>query len=90
VLHHAAWLGDAELVRALLARGADANARAGVDSDAPLGWAAHGSGHRRSDHVGVAEALVGAGAEVEPRLLDVAGGQLLSWLEARLGTGAAG
>jgi ankyrin repeat protein len=90
VLHHAAWLGDSELVRGLLARGADANARAGVGSDAPLGWAAHGSVHRRGDHVGVAEALVGAGAEVEPRLLDVAGGQLVPWLAARLGTGAAG
>jgi hypothetical protein len=41
LLHHAAWVGDPELVRELLARGADATAEAGADT--PLAWAAHGS-----------------------------------------------
>ncbi len=42
LLHHAAWVGSPELVRALLARGADADA-GGSETGTPLSWAAHGS-----------------------------------------------
>ena len=39
-------------------------------------------GHR--DFVGVAEALVEHGAEIDPRFLDGAAGPLLEWLELRV------
>jgi ankyrin repeat protein len=79
LVQHAAWLGDAEVVAALLSRGADP----GTGASSALAWAAHGSRHNRAsgpDHVAVAEALVSAGAAVEPRFLDEADGPLYDWL----------
>ena len=53
--------------------------------DTPLAWAAHGSRDNGSsgDHVGVAERLVAAGAEIEPRFLELADGPLADWLQSR-------
>jgi hypothetical protein len=86
LLHHAAWVGDPDLVAELLARGADPIARSGAEFDTPLAWAALASqwGEGR-DFVAVAELLTAAGAELEPRFLDVAEGPLHDWLEERLG-----
>jgi ankyrin repeat protein len=84
LLHHAAWVGSPELVKRLLERGADPVARAHFDT--PLAWAAHGSENcdfPDSDHVGVAERLIAAGAEIEPRFLEIAGGPLVEWLQSR-------
>jgi ankyrin repeat protein len=84
LLQHAAWLGDATLVRELLARGADARGHGGIDS--PLGWAAHGSPQHQlagRDYVAVAEALAAAGAEIDRSLLELADGPLYRWLEER-------
>ena len=52
--------------------------------DTPLAWAAHGSqdfGASGRDHVGVAERLVAAGAQIEPRFLELADGPLAEWLQ---------
>jgi ankyrin repeat protein len=86
LLHHAAWVGDPDLVAELLTRGADPIARSGAEFDTPLAWAALASqwGEGR-DFVAVAELLTAAGAELEPRFLDVAEGPLHDWLEERLG-----
>jgi ankyrin repeat protein len=88
LLAHAAWVGNPELVRILLERGADAGARADADFDTPLGWAALGSQAYElpgRDYVAVAELLTAAGNAVEPRFVDVAHGPLESWLEEKLG-----
>jgi ankyrin repeat protein len=87
LLHHAAWVGDAELVRELLRRGADPVARSGADFDTPAAWAALGSQSHAlpgRDYVGVLGTLVEAGAELEPRFVDVAEGPLCEWLEGRI------
>jgi ankyrin repeat protein len=86
LLHHAAWVGSPELVEQLLARSANAAARSGAHFDTPLAWAAHGSQYHElpdRDFVGVAERLVAAGAEIEPRLLELAGGPLATWLQSK-------
>jgi ankyrin repeat protein len=84
LLHHAAWIGSVGNVERLLERGADPVARAHFDT--PLAWAAHGSrdyDDPDGDHVGVAERLVAAGAEIEPRFLELADGPLAEWLQSR-------
>jgi ankyrin repeat protein len=84
LLQHAAWMGDAEIVRELLLLGADP----GTGADSALGWAVHGSQNNRSpdaDHVAVAELLVGAGSGIEPRYLDEADGPLHDWLTSQAG-----
>ena len=84
LLHHAAWIGSVANVERLLERGADPVARAHFDT--PLAWAAHGSrdyDDPDGDHVGVAERLVAAGAEIEPRFLELADGPLAEWLQSR-------
>ena len=86
LLHHAAWIGSPELVEQLLARGADPGARSDPHLETPLAWAAHGSQYHElpdRDFVGVAERLVAAGAEIEPRFLELAGGPLAEWLQSR-------
>jgi ankyrin repeat protein len=86
LLQHAAWVGDAPLVRELLARGADPGSSSEVDFGTPLGWAALASQHHElsgRDYVGVAEALVEAGNEIEPRFLEVADGPFYEWLAKR-------
>jgi len=85
LLHHAAWVGSPELVGRLLQRGADPVARSGAQFDTPLAWAVLGSQHHElpnRDFVGVAERLLAAGAELEPRFLDVAEGPLVEWLQS--------
>jgi ankyrin repeat protein len=80
-LHQAAWLGLADAVAAFLARGADPRAESGMELSTPLAWAVHGSIHGEGgDHVAVAELLVGAGAEIEPRFPDAANEELAAWL----------
>src|SRR5439155_1857481 len=78
ILVHA-WVGNADLVRTLLERGADASIRADAEFDTPLGSAALGS-HAyelpNRDYVAVAELLTDAGNQVEPRFVDVADGPL--------------
>jgi ankyrin repeat protein len=92
LLGHAAWVGNANVVRELLAAGADVSARADAQFDTPLAIAAHGSGYNpdRGDYIAVAELLVAAGNEIEPRFLEVAEGPLYDWLEERLVTRSAG
>jgi ankyrin repeat protein len=67
-LHAASWMGDVEMVEAILRRG-----RVPVDSldpvhlSTPLGWAAFGSVHRRAergDYAAVVDRLVAAGADI--------------------------
>jgi ankyrin repeat protein len=89
LLHHAAWMGNPELVRELLELGADATAHSPAEFSTPLAWAALASEYQElpgRDYVLVAEELVANGAEVEPRLLEVATGPLLAWLERQLAT----
>jgi ankyrin repeat protein len=83
LLHHAGWIGNPEIVGRLLARGADPVARSGADYDTPAAWAALGSQWHRipgRDYVAVMELLVAAGAELEPRFVEVAEGPLADWL----------
>ena len=91
-LHHGAWWGHGAVVDTLLTRGADPTAVAepGIGGTA-LGWAAHGSFHcpgpiagGGTDHLGIAQALVAAGAEVEPHMVHSAAGEVAEWLAARL------
>jgi ankyrin repeat protein len=87
LLHHAAWTGNADVVQRLLERGADPVARSGADFDTPLAWAVHGSYNWElpdRDHVAVAEQLLAAGAELEPRFAERAEGPLAEWVTARL------
>jgi ankyrin repeat protein len=87
LLHHAAWTGNAHVVRRLLERGADPVARSGADFDTPLAWAVHGSTGWQiegRDYVAVADRLLEAGAELEPRFAERAEGPLASWVEERL------
>jgi ankyrin repeat protein len=87
LLHHAAWVGQPGLVRALLERGADARATTPDTFATPLAWAVLASQYytaENRDYVGVAEALVEHDAELEPRFLGVAAGPLLGWLQLRI------
>jgi len=67
-LHWAAYRGNAEIVRDLLASRAAVDAREDRFGGTPLGWALHGalhaSGTRDDDYVPVVEALIAAGAAV--------------------------
>jgi len=86
LLHHAAWVGNAAVVEELLRRGADPVARSGADFDTPLAWAVHGSPHGQVEgraYVRVAELLLAAGGELEPRFAEVAAGPLADWLAGR-------
>jgi hypothetical protein len=87
LLGHAAWVGDPDLVGFLLARGADPVARGDAEWDTPLAVAALGSQSHAlpgRNYVAVAERLLAAGGQLEPRMLDVADGPLAAWLEARV------
>ena len=67
-LHAASWMGDVELVEAILHRGRVAiERRDPVHLSTPLGWAAFGSVHRRArggDYSAVVDRLVAAGADI--------------------------
>jgi ankyrin repeat protein len=67
-LHAASWIGDVELVEAILQRGRVAvDSRDPVHLGTPLGWAVFGSVHRRArggDYAGVVDRLVAAGADI--------------------------
>jgi ankyrin repeat protein len=88
LLGHAAWVGDPVVVRRLLEAGADPHGRAEAEFATPLAVAVHGSAYagNEGDYVAVAEMLVAAGNEIEPRFLEVANGPLYDWLEARSGS----
>jgi ankyrin repeat protein len=86
LLHHACWVGYPDASRRLLERGADPVARSGAAFDTPIAWAALGSQHWElpgRDYVAVVELLLEHGAELEPRLEDVAEGPLADWLATR-------
>lgn len=83
LLHHAAWVGNAELVRELLSRGADPSV---ATTGTPLSWAVHASQYHElpgRDYVAVAEALADAGNPIEPRFFEEADGPLYDWLVER-------
>jgi ankyrin repeat protein len=67
-LHAASWMGDVELVEAILQRGRVAvDSRDPVHLSTPLGWTAFGSVHRRArggDYSAVVDRLVAAGADI--------------------------
>jgi hypothetical protein len=86
LLHHAAWVGDPDVVRELLRRGADPT-RLPADFNTPLSWAAQASRYWTlpgRDYVAVAELLVEAGNPIDPALLELAEGPLNTWLDERL------
>jgi len=87
LLQHASWLGDRDVVAALLASGADVAPGPGGPGDTPLGWAVHGSrnGNPEGDHVAVAELLVAAGDRIDPNYVEQADGPLAEWLEEQVG-----
>lgn len=65
-LHHAAWLGNAALVRLLLAHDAPVNVRDKRFGSSPLAWAAHGSANHHdpgAEHPAVVALLLDAGSE---------------------------
>jgi len=67
-LHAASWMGDVEMVEAILQRGrVGIETRDPVHLSTPLGWAAFGSVHRRArggDYPAVIDRLVAAGADI--------------------------
>lgn len=68
-LHHAAWRGRVDLVRALLAAGAPVNVRDRTYGSSPIAWAAHGSGNCRdadADYIAVIDLLLEAKSERAP------------------------
>ena len=72
-LHFAAWLGNAELVRDLIGRGAPLEAVENTFNGRPLDWALHGSTNSwrasSGDYAAVVDALLGAGARA-PEIMD--------------------
>jgi ankyrin repeat protein len=84
LLHHAAWMAKTDVVRELLARGADPNRTSRADFETPLAWAVWASAHPAfadRDYVAVAEQLVNAGAKIESGYLGQAAGPLREWLQ---------
>jgi ankyrin repeat protein len=89
LLHHACWVGNAEIVARLLELGADPMAQSGAKDGVPLAWTVLGSQYHRfpgRDYVTVAVELVAAGATLEPRFVEFAHGPLADWLEERIET----
>jgi ankyrin repeat protein len=95
LLHQAAWFGRTELVELLLRRGADPHTEVETEYATPLGWAAVGSRYSPdhpndsfsapdADYVGVARLLVGAGAQIEPKDIEMAAEPLSTFLAAAL------
>jgi ankyrin repeat protein len=68
-LHWAAWHGNADVVRELLAHGAPVDVRDSRYGSSPVAWGAHGSKHCRQaddDYCAVVELLLDAGSAREP------------------------
>jgi hypothetical protein len=67
-LHFAAWHGNAEAVRELIAHNAPINVLETEHGGSPLAWALHGSQHSwhrdTGDYPAVTKALVAAGAQI--------------------------
>jgi len=67
-LHHAAWMGNADIVRDLLQHGAQVEIRGDHYDMTPLGWALHGSEHCWRKEAGnydeVVQLLMDAGAKM--------------------------
>jgi len=72
-LHWAAFLGNADMVRVLLARSPAIGARDAGHGATPLGWCVYGSMHGEKKKTGafaeVARLLIDAGEAVEPAML---------------------
>ncbi len=85
-LHHAAWRGRPDVVRVLLAYGADPHAEATEIGGTPLSWAAHGSHNAPpgGDWVAAATMLVEAGARPDAGIVHEAAGELSEWLADHL------
>jgi ankyrin repeat protein len=67
-LHQAAWYGQLEVVRLLLAHHASLEEKDTTYGGTPLGWACHGSLNCRNpqgDYPGIVEVLIQAGAKFE-------------------------
>jgi ankyrin repeat protein len=87
LLHHACWVGNAQIVERLLELGADPMAPSGAEEGVPLAWTVLASQYHRlpgRDYVAVTELLVAAGAALEPRFVDFAHGPLADWLAERI------
>ena len=68
-LHWAAWHGQVEAVRALLAAGAPIDVRDRTYGSSPIAWASHGSVNCRpadDEYVAIVDLLLAAGAAREP------------------------
>jgi len=67
-LHHAAWLGNLAMARALLAHKAPVNVFESQYGGSPLAWALHGSlnswEREKGDYEGVTRELLAAGADI--------------------------
>jgi ankyrin repeat protein len=67
-LHFAAWHGNLEMVRDLIAHHAPLNVFEAEHGGSPLGWALHGSLHSwerdKGDYPGVTRVLLAAGADI--------------------------
>ncbi len=88
-LHYAGMWGRASTVELLLSRGAEVDLMGGPREHpgTALGWTAWGSralpgaADRMEDYLGAAAALLGAGARVGERMIEVAGDELAVLLE---------
>ena len=80
-LHHAAWMGAADVVSDLLSAGADPERLDTRFGMTPLGWVVHGARHEPGgDHLEAAHALARAGARIPAELAAEADGDLADWL----------
>ena len=98
-LHHGAWWGHGDVVDALLdaRRGPERAWPSRASAARALGWAAHGSFHcpgpiagGGTDHLRIAQALVQAGAEIEPDMVHAAAPEVAEWLRREARGGGAG
>ena len=84
LVQHAAWIGDPEVVGALLRSRRRSGHRRRVGARVGRRTARAITAQPGRDHVRVAEQLVAAGATIEARFLDEADGPLYDWLTETL------